>query len=709
MSDLIELQRKYVLDTLSSIETPHNIKFLVIDEFTGSLFESLFISANELLNYVTSIEKIDSRKRKGQPSVEVIYILQPTKYNINCIASDFASHREHKKYAKAHIRFLPGMEQFLMNFLQGKRSLMDNIASLNELKLAFAPKETQYFQTLDIDKPFQIFYNKNCADLIEKNVNRTIEALINMCIVTGEYPIIRYSKALPHEVQLSPATRLAEKVAVQFQETLDSYVRDHQDFPPPSTRPRAIFIITERSLDQFAPMLHDFNYQAMAYDVSTDIGSDDVYHYQAENEAGEMEDKSSKLSDLVDQDWVDLRHLHIIDANEQITGKIKEFIAKNPLLVDRSKVKNTSDLLSVVAHLKDFDEDRRRIMLHKTLIESCLTINQERKLATIADVEQNLAGFGLDMDGEKCKHMTDLVLQTLLTKECNVTDKVRFIIIYALFRGGIIEPDFVKLLSFIGVRQDHEFFPHFMSLFKNFDNLGFKLVKEKARDKPFQKTWFHDTVVKDPNIYTTSRYVPAVGNILSKVITNPLLLGEEEFPYVKDKPIDLLDDDEREAVGAAAAANVSSSLRNSRHKAAWSRNGNSLKNEGPRQRFFYYVIGGITYPEIRAAYEQSNLKNKDIFIGSDGILKPVSFLRSVENLTQPRQVLNLKDDQTVRDDIPEFLQGPPASVPVSHVHNANQFQAKKNMVPVAQVPVIEEKESKHKKRNKFKNFFKSKD
>ena len=703
MSSLIELQRDYLIDTLDAIQTPHNIKFLVIDEYTGTLFESLFVSANELLNHVTSIEKIDSKLRKGQSTVDAIYIVQPTKYNINCISTDF--YGRDRKYSKAHIRFLPGMENHIMNFLRDKRTLQPFLASVNEIKLAFAPKETQFFQTLGIDKPFQIFYNKNCVELIEKNIKRTVESLINVCIVTGEYPIIRYARALPHEIQLTPATRLAEKLAVEFQEALDSYVRDHQDFPPESKRPRAIFMITERSLDQFAPILHDFNYQAMAYDLVSDIDNHDIYRYKAENEAGEIEDKESKLADLVDPDWIDLKHLHIIDANEQLSGKIKELIAKNPLLVDRSKVKNTTDLLSVVAHLKDFDEDRRRIMLHKILIESCLKINQERQLTTIAEVEQNLAGFGLDFDGEKIKHVIDSVLATLLTKECNITDKIRLLIAYALFRGGLIESDFIKLMSFIGVREDHEFFPHFMMLFKNFDSIGFKLVKDTACDKPFHKVWFHDTIVKDPNIYTTSRYVPAVGNILSKIIANPLLLSEEEFPYVKDKPIDLLDDDEREAVGAAATSQSSSSLRNSRHKAAWSRNGNSLKNEGPRQRFFYYVLGGITYPEIKAAYDQSQLKNKDVFIGSDGILKPVSFLRSVENLTQPREILNLNDDQKVVEEIPSFLMGSNTNAPVSHAHSANQYEMKKKMVPVVQ-PSVDETKEKHKKRSKFKNFLK---
>ncbi|CCC68418.1 hypothetical protein NCAS_0B03340 [Naumovozyma castellii] len=563
---------------------------------------------------------------------------------MNCMDADFSSRPP--KYKQAHIRFFPGLEKYLLDYLHTRRYLKQYIGSLTEVKLSFIPKEKQFFQTLDIDKPLQIFFNRSCVDLINKNIHRTIESLLNLCIVTGEYPIIRYSAPSAELAALTPPTKLATKLAQEFQLALDAYARANESFPPPSDRPRAVMIITDRTLDLFSPILHDFNYQAMSYDVIPDIETrTDIYHYSAENELGEKEEKTSKLLDICDPDWIELKHQHIVDANEYLSGKIKEMIAKNPLLVDRANVKNTTDLLSVVAHLKDFDEERRRLILHRTLIDSCLEVNQERKLAELAEVEQDLAGFGLDIDGEKVKHITDSLLRILLSKEAIVTDKIRYIMAYALYRGGIIETDFIKLLAFIGVDTQHEYFPHFMLLFRNYELIGFKLIKEEPRNKPFKKEWFHDTIVKDSSIYTTSRFVPAAGNILSKVIANPLLLTEESFPYVKDKPIELLDEEEREMAGSNASAYNSASLRNPRHKASWTKHGNGTKANTPRQRFFYYVLGGITYPEIRAAYDQSNLKNRDVFIGSDGIITPLAFMRSVEFLTRPRETLQLMDDQ----------------------------------------------------------------
>lgn len=705
MSDLIELQRANLLNLINEIQTEHNVKFLVIDEHIENLLSHLFENPQQLLRHVTAVDRIDSPNRKGQPSVEVIYLMKATKFNINCIDVDFSNRPP--KYKRCHIRFMPDNEPHIMRFFASKKYVHQYLGTVNEARLSFVPKESQVFLTSDIDKPLQIFFNRQCSNLIDKNVHKILQSLLNLCVITGEYPIIRYSQPSQDQFALTPGTALAKRVACEFQNVIDNYARDNSEFPPPSTRPRSILMITDRTLDPFSAFLHDFSYQAMAYDVvpELDIGND-IYHYKAENEKGELEDKTAKLLDLLDPDLVELKNQHIVDASEYLSGKIKEMIAKNPLLVDRSNVKTTTDLLSVVAHLKDFDEERRLLILHRCLIDRCLEINQERKLAEAADLEQCLAGFGLDSDGERFKHITSAFLQILVNKESTVTDKVRYIIIYALYRGGIIEQDFMKLLSFIGIEPEHEFFGHFMRLFKNFEQIGFQLMKEEPRSKPFKKEWFHDTVIKDPSVYNTSRFIPAAGNTLSKLITNPLLVSEETFPYVKDKPIELANEDAQDSSNSLAGTNGSSSLRNPRHKAAWTKNSSGV-NRVPRQRFMYYIIGGLTYPEIRAAYEQSDLKNKDIFIGSEGITTPLSFMKSVEHLTTNRNMLNLKDDQPQKEAVPAYLYESiaPVSKPVSHVHVRSHNEPPKS-APVQSTKQPLEKE---KKRSKFSRFLKSKD
>ncbi|CAH00909.1 Sec1p [Kluyveromyces lactis] len=671
MSNLVELQRNFIINILKEVRTEHNIKFLVIDDVVDQLIDSLFADRNDLLTYVTAVDRIDSPKRKGQSSVEVIYLLKATKFNINCMDADFGNHSI--KYKRAHIRFLSEFPRNLVDHFNKRRYLTSNVADLKVINCAFTPKEYQYFETLGIDKPLQIFYNPTCKDLVDIGIYKTVQSLLNVCIITGEYPIVRYSEPTAEEYALNEATLLPKRVAMAFQQELDDYARDHNDFPPENSRPRAIMVITDRVLDLFSPVLHDFSYQALAYDISKNIDRrTDTYSYKVENETGVMEPKTSRLSDLLDPDWVTMKHFHIVDASEYLTSKVNELIAKNPLLVDRANVKDTSDLLNVVAHLKDFDEERRRIALHRTLLDECFEHSKTCKLAEHAEIEQILAGYGTDFDGEKCKHISEKLIEHLSDTSSAVTDRVRYIIEYALYRGGIIDFDFIKLLAFIGVDKSNSWFKHFMQLFKNFNYLGFKLVKDKPKDKPFQKEWTHDTIVNDSTIYQTSRYIPSVGNILGKVITNPLLLKEEQFPYVKDKPIELLEADVADSLNTKSTQPTS--LRNPRHKAAWAKT--TTQPKGNRQRFFYYVIGGITYSEIKACYDQSKLNNKDVFVGSDSIWTPLQFMANVEDLTKPRELLRLREDAPVREEPPEFLtaSNPPIATAPKHIHTVSISQ-----------------------------------
>ena len=91
MSNLVELQRNFIINILKEVRTEHNIKFLVIDDVVDQLIDSLFADRNDLLTYVTAVDRIDSPKRKGQSSVEVIYLLKATKFNINCMYADFGN------------------------------------------------------------------------------------------------------------------------------------------------------------------------------------------------------------------------------------------------------------------------------------------------------------------------------------------------------------------------------------------------------------------------------------------------------------------------------------------------------------------------------------------------------------------------------------------------------------------------------------------
>lgn len=688
----IRLTSKGILNLIRSVRTENGLKILVLDETTEELVFSV-LGKNELLDVVTAIERID-RRRNNQVQVEAVYLLEPTLFSVNCLIADFTNIPA--RYKAAHIYLLPGLTIEVSNHMNSNYQLKKNIRTVEEFYLNIHPKEANAFTTKN-PGALQVYYNPQCHDLVTQSVKRTATCLVDVCVLTGEYPIIRYYQPNDNDSYFN-ASILPKMIANEFQDQLDEYTRHHPDFPPASTRQRSIFMITDRTLDLFAPLLHEFSYQAMAYDLSSNIHRD-VYKYEAETEMGTMEPKESKLDDK-DDEWNQLKHLHILDAKELLNSKTEEFLAKNPLFVDRSNIKTTSDILSAIAHLKGFDEDRRKLILHKTLIEELILINGERKLVELSEFEQDVANFGVDIEGERIKNLSDVLITLLSYQSYTTNDKIRVIVIYGLFRGGLIEQDFVKLLNFIGILDEAEV-ANYLKFFANFELIGFKLIKPNLKSKSvFKRQLFHTSVSE--NAYNTSRFRPAIEPIISKLLSNTL--DDITFPYIKDKPLDM----ETDITRTNSTSTIS--LKNPKHKASWAKSNSQY--QPPRQRIFYFIAGGATYSELKSVYELSNKFEKDVIIGSDEFITPIQFVYEVKRLSMERPDLKLFLD---------WLNHRPTTAPKyllevyadnarpkqqqHHQHStSNTYKLETaEQAQQAQQPVHEDKE---KKRSKFKKFFK---
>ena len=159
--------------------------------------------------------------------------------------------------------------------------------------------------------------------------------IVSICVSLGEYPTIRYhSPRNPaHE-----ASVLCSHLARFVQLELDQYAKFHEDFPPPSPRPRGALIITDRSMDLFAPLVHEFTYQAMIHDLLPLIEGDKVYYKTSLDQkecSGDM--KNIEIGEK-DNIWVKNRHLHMKDLLEKLASDFQAFKAKNPQFAERSVI-----------------------------------------------------------------------------------------------------------------------------------------------------------------------------------------------------------------------------------------------------------------------------------------------------------------------------------------------------------------------------------
>lgn len=640
MTSLIELQKSHLLFMIKGIIKSGGLYILIIDSKT-ELYINKLISKDQLLRIVTSIELIDA-PRKQNKFLEAIYLVESSIYNFNCIKADASASR----YKIAHSLFSP----FYNPKIEHQFSLFVRHPQVNDyfnngLNIHFGHSsslntiEQRCFTTTYQPSSFNsmpIYFNENCRDYVLDQIKSVAQSLVNLMVISNEYPLIRfYYPNSNHE-----ASRLSELIADEFQNQIDEYARENIDFPTDSDKPRSILLIVDRTIDLFAPLLHDFSYQALAMDIVNSLEREGIYNYQSESESGELINNSSNLLNEFDLDWINLRHLHIIEASELIINKINDLIINNPLLIDRSKASTTSDLATIMATLKGFDQERKQLTLHKTLIDEILEINAQRKLAEFAaDFEQTCAAKGVSFEGIRNKNLHDDLIILLARDDLHVNDKMRLVLIYGLYRGGLVESDFIKLVKFIGV-NDKQIVSLISRCFNNFHKLGYPIVKKDVKDKKVEVKMFH--TINNEGTYNTSRYSPGISNVLFKASKQQL--DEESFPYFRDKPVE-----DENVVAMDSANNQQTSLRNQRIKASWATPSNKAGSIRPKQRVFCYIAGGMTYTEMKSVYKLSEeSSNKEFFIGSECILKPRDFLIGLQSIDQAKSIQDLNLGQKDR-------------------------------------------------------------
>ena len=243
---------------------------------------------------------------------------------------------------------------------------------------------------------------------------------------------------------------------------------------------------------------------------------------------------------------------------------------------------------------------------------------------------------GLDEDFKKPKNLTDQLVRLLDEDAIPLSDRLRLIMEYVLYRDGIFDSDAEKLLA-------HAQLPVYDG--ESVSNLGLlgartsREVKDQRLPPPplFQRS---QTPAVAPEDLSISRFEPAVKAMLEELLGGSL--DQKIFPYTKP----LLDGNETQV-------NVSqTSLRSA--KPTWARTRPSAMES--RQRIIVFMAGGATYSESRCCYEISRKYSKDVYMASSHMLTPNLFLRQLGDLSVDRRRLDLPADRPPRKAPPHVFE-----------------------------------------------------
>ncbi|KAJ5619929.1 hypothetical protein N7510_003913 [Penicillium lagena] len=584
-SSIITIQRDIILNNIRHAGGPE-WKVLVVDETSRKLINGA-VNEEEILNFnISNIEQIEHR-RPSNSDMDALYILSPESHVVDCLMADF----EVGRYRKAFLVWTSFLDPQQRTRLDRSQMARDRIADIRIMNVHFYPRESR--------------------------------VVVSLCASLGEYPVIRYyrPRTPTHE-----AAVLCSHLAKFIQSELDQFAQHQRDFPPPSSRPRGVLMVVDRSMDVYAPLLHEFTYQAMVHDLLPIKDGDKVTYKTVINEGSANEETKEMEIGENDKVWVDYRHVHMKDVVERLGEDFHKFRRAHPQFAEDQNSANVNTIKDMLAGLTEFQEGKNAYTLHLNMADECMKLFQDRKLLEVSSIEQSFA-TGLDENYKKAKNLAAQLVQLLDDESVLHPDRLRLLLLYIMYRGGLLGGDIRKLMA-------HAQLPgHDGDVIANLDLLGVRVEKPLRDEKPPVHPLFNRRAPPpDSEELSLSRYELGLKQLLEEQVQGTL--DTTVFPFTRPHT---------EADGGFAAQEMLSqqaSLRSA--KPTWAR---TRTAEQPRQRIIVFMAGGATYSESRACYEISQNYGRDVFLATTHMLTPGLFMRQVSDLSVDRRRLDIPADR----------------------------------------------------------------
>ncbi|KAL5531405.1 hypothetical protein ACEPAG_4282 [Sanghuangporus baumii] len=654
MTSLLALVREKFLEAIRSVhpEPPQRWKALVLDEHSQRILYNVLKRNDVLEENVSTIFLNSDRLYEAQPEQEAMYLLMPTTKNVERIVEEFSNGR--RQFKRVHLFFVDALADDLFQRLANSPAI-SFLKCVTELFLNFWPLEPRAFS---IESPHMFFSafsppRQQAAvgpmrDKLMEDLRFVARHLANLCITLNEFPYIRYYQPshhkplgplVPTQAFLPPSptegsgrwrTNLARGAQSRMyedaenehvsrvlanivQRTLEEHEKSNPEWPKKEKgRPRGTLLITDRTMDTVAPFLHEFTYQAMANDLLPII--DGVKYLHVHNTNVGTEERDEILLNDEDPVWVDVRHMHMREAIDKLMADFNKFLKEHTSFAGEGAA-SMEAMRDMIATLPQYQTQMAKFSLHLSIAQNCMGIFEVQNLPALATIEQNCA-TGMTPEGKTPKTLIEEMVPILDSKDVANQNKVRIVSLYIQYRDGVPEEDKRRLCQHARLRLAE------IDSIGSLSHLGVRVTRGPA-DKDTRKKLKAKPAPDEE--YDLSRYKPVLQTVLNDHVAGKL--DTSVFPYIKDSPLQ-----QTRAAAPHPPPVQTTSLRSA--KPTWhkpSRPGATHVQE-VRERLLVFVTGGMTYSEMRTAYERASVLQRDVIIGSTHAITPESFMDDLKVL-----------------------------------------------------------------------------
>ncbi|KAK1408321.1 hypothetical protein QVD17_39988 [Tagetes erecta] len=518
----------------------------------------------------------------------------------------------------------------LVTRIKREPTIRSRVRAMKEINLEYFVIDSQCFIT-DHGKALEDLYvdeeiNQKGDECLTAMANRIATVFASML----EFPFVRYraAKSLELTTMTTFGDLIPTKLAAAVWNCLMKY-KTLTNFPQTET---CELLILDRSIDQIAPIIHEWTYDAICHDLLEMDGN--KYVYEVPRETGGLERKEVFLEEH-DPLWLELRHLHIATASDRLHDKMTNFKSRNKAAQMHQGSRDggalsTHDLQKIVQALPQYSEQLEKLSLHVNIASKIHSIRRETVLNDVGKLEQ-------DLD---------------VTNEC----KVRLLMIYAATHPKKFESDkLTTLMELASLSPDEMTAVNNMRFFrappeaKAFSALSLKFHHKKEKHGLRKDHQGQESTLK------LSRFHPMIEELIEKLSKNELPVNEypcmndpsPTFPGATHSASARL----RDTPAGRSVRSRPSTWAKPRHTddgypmsdSVKSRTTGEFKKMG--KRIFVFIIGGATRSELRVCHELTAKLRREIILGSSSFDDPGQFVEKLKSLSPTVNEISLDDLQ----------------------------------------------------------------
>ncbi|XP_074321521.1 protein transport Sec1a-like [Silene latifolia] len=608
-------------------------KVLIMDKVTVKVMSSSCQMADITDQGISLVEDL-FRRRQPMPSMDAVYFIQPSKENLVMFMSDMSGREP--LYKKAFVFFSVPVPKELINHLKSDMSLVPRIGALREMNLEYFPLDSQVFVT-DHEMALEELYGETAqnARKFDACLNLMATRIATVFASLKELPYVRYRAAKDPDTA-PPHELVPSKLANSVWNCLTKYKTTIPNFPQKET---CELLILDRSVDQIAPVIHEWTYDAMCHDL-LEVDGKKLIIEVTDKATGQPERKEIILDDT-DPVWLEIRHLHIAEASERLHEKMTNFTSKNKAAQlsqasrDGAEL-STRDLQKMVQALPQYTEQMQRLSLHVEIAGKINKLIREMGLRDLGQLEQDIV-FGDAATKEVITYLR-------ANQDASVENKLRLLMIYASVHPDKFEGDKATKIMQLAKLSTED-----MKSVKNMRLLAGSPDAKKKSSGNFSLTFDgkrkkisvrKDKTNAEEESWALSKFYPMLEDLIEEV--NKGELSKDDYQYINEPSSNTNHHSRSQSTSSTPTTTATTGPRSvrSRRTATWARPHHSDDGSGDSvlrhaanmmgSRIFIFVIGGATRSEIRVCYKLTSKLRREVVLGATSIDDPPQYITKLK-------------------------------------------------------------------------------